>query len=201
MRRRAVAGALMAIVAATTAVEAHQLIPGVTGVPGAALHTLTAADQVMALVAAGLLVGSGGWRGFLAGLAGLAFGFAGGFADMVLGPAIPFAWLGALTMALLVALATAFNLKPGVTTAFLATAVTGAFIGNSAIPNGESWSALATTGGGTLIGIAVIAAIPGAISALVRTGWPRVLIRVAASWIAASSLMVLAFALAPLVRG
>ena len=89
MRRQAAAA--LAFLAATSAAGAHQLIPGVTGVPGAALHTLTAADQVMALVAAGLLSGSGGWRAWLAGLSGLAFGFLGGFADMLLGPAIPFA--------------------------------------------------------------------------------------------------------------
>jgi len=199
MRRQATAA--LALVAATGAAGAHQLIPGVTGVPGVALHTLTAADQVMALVATGLLAGSGGWRAWSAGLAGLAFGFAGGFADMILGTAIPFAWLGALTMALLIALATAFNLRPGVTFAFLAAALTGAFIGNSAIPGGESWGALATTGGGTLIGIVIIEAVPGVIAALIKSGWPRVLIRVLASWIAASSLMVLAFALAPLLRG
>jgi len=199
MRRRA--ATTLALLAATSAASAHQVIPGVTGVPGAALHTLTAADQVMALVAAGLLTGSGGWRAWSAGLAGLAFGFAGGFADMILGSSIPFAWLGALTMALLIALATAFNLKPGVMAAFLTAALTGAFIGNSAIPQGESWSVLATNGTGTLIGIVIIEAVPGLVAALIKTGWPRVLIRVLASWIAASSLMVLAFALAPLLRG
>ncbi len=199
MRRQAAAA--LAFLAATSAAGAHQLIPGVTGVPGAALHTLTAADQVMALVAAGLLSGSGGWRAWLAGLSGLAFGFLGGFADMILGPAIPFAGLATLAMALLVALATAFDLRPGVTAAFLVAAVTGAFIGNSAIPSGEDWPALATTGGGTLIGIVIIEAVPGVVAALVTSGWPRVLIRVLASWIAASSLMVLAFALAPLLRG
>ena len=193
--------AALACLAATTAAGAHQLIPGVTGVPGTALHTLTAADQVMALVTAGLLSGSGGWRAWLAGLAGLAFGFLGGFGDMILGSSIHFAWLGGLVMALLIALATAFNFKPGVTVAFLAAAVTGAFIGNSVIAGGESWTALATTGGGTLIGIVIIEAVPGVVAAFVTSGWPRVLIRVLASWIAASSLMVLAFALAPLLRG
>lgn len=199
MRRQAAAA--LALLAATSAAGAHQVIPGVTGVPGAALHTLTAADQVMALMAAGLLTGSGGWRAWSAGLAGLTFGFAGGFADMILGSSIPFAWLGALTMALLIALATAFNLRPGVTVAFLVAALTGAFIGNSAMSQGESLSALATNGTGTLIGIVIIEAVPGLVAALIKSGWPRVLIRVLASWIAASSLMVLAFALAPLLRG
>lgn len=199
MKRQTVAA--LGLLAATGTAMAHQVIPGVTGVPGAALHTLASGDQVMALVATGLLTGSGGWRAWSAGVGGLAFGFAGGFGDMILGSSIPFAWLGALAMALLVAIAAAFNLRPGVTPAFLAAALTGAFIGNSAIPQGESWSALATTGGGTLIGVVVIEAVPGLVAALIKSGWPRILVRVLASWIAASSLMVLAFALAPLLRG
>ncbi len=192
---------LVAMVVAATPVFAHQLIPGVTGLPGAALHTLTAADQVMALVAAGLLAGGRGWRGLGAAMAGLGAGFAAGFANLLYGPGITSAWLGALVVALVAALAAAFNLKPHPAVAFAFSAVIGAVVGITALPAGEGWTAVATAGVGTLLGIAIIQFVPGLISALIRTGWPRVLIRVAASWIAASALMVLAFALAPLLRG
>ena len=128
-------------------------------------------------------------------------GFAAGFANLLYGPAIPQAWLGALVVALVAALASAFNLKPHPVVAFAFSAVIAAAIGNGAQPDGETWAAIATTGAGTLLGIAIIEVVPGLISALIRHGWPRVLIRVVASWIAASALMVLAFALAPLLRG
>lgn len=200
MKRR-LAIAIAAAALAAPPVLAHQVMPGVTGLPGAALHTLTAADQVMALVAVGLLAGLNRWRGLGAAMAGLVVGFAAGFADLLYGPTIPQAWLGALVVALVAALASAFNLKPYPAVAFAFAAVIGAVIGIGAQPSGETWADIANTGAGTLLGIVIIEVVPGVISALIRAGWPRVLIRVAASWIAASSLMVLAFALAPLVRG
>jgi hypothetical protein len=199
MTRRALAIAALAMTA--TAVHGHELIPGVTGLPGAALHPLAAADQLMALVAAGLLAGSGGWRGWLWGLAGLVAGFAAGFANLIYGPDIPFAWLGALVVALLAALATALNLRPHPAIAGLFSTIAGIVIANDALPEADTWAAIATTGAGTLLGIAIIQGVPGAISAMVKAGWLRVLVRVVASWIAASAIMVLAFALAPLLRG
>jgi len=57
MMKRRFAMTIAAAALAATPVLAHQVMPGVTGLPGAALHTLTAADQVMALVAVGLLAG------------------------------------------------------------------------------------------------------------------------------------------------
>jgi hydrogenase/urease accessory protein HupE len=195
MRAAALAAALLL---PATAASAHVVIPGVGGFPGGLAHPLLVLSHALSLVALGLLVSRQPMRARLILIAAFMAAMAMSFGGVSLAYSTDRAELVVLALAAIAGLilASGWN-APLAVTALIAICLGGAILFDSvpAVPSiRETLLALAGT---TLVATAAIGTI-AFVSACLPAFWQRIGIRVAGSWIAASTILVLALRLAKL---
>lgn len=176
---------------------AHSPIPGIGVFYSGALHPLRVAEQLLGLLALALLFGQTGMRESIHSLVAFFVGLMVGLPLLIYGPAET----GRVSETLLLVaaggigiwVATARKMMPSARF-FLAMLVAGAVVADSVqegIP--QEKFLLATLG--VLAGASVLVLNLGVIVEELKPQWARIGVRVAGSWIAAASLMVLALKL------
>lgn len=200
MRAAAAAAVLLGLTGGAGPALAHSGVAGLTGFSAAFVHPLTAMDQVLALATAGLLAGQQGRGALLRGAVGVVGGCLLGLANLLYGPAIAFVWLGGLLLALVAGLWVAAGVAAHSSFVFATAALAGFLVGNDTIPEADRWGAIALAGYGAAAAALLLHLVPALIAAFARPHWARIGVRIAASWIAATALMVLALAVSPFVR-
>jgi hypothetical protein len=186
---------LAATISQTTALEAHPMIPGVTGYPALMLHSLLLIHHALAMATAALLIGQSPglsrWRTLIAFAACLALG------ALVQG-AIPnlfkYYWIAAtaLTASAAAMAALFFPVPPRL--ALPAIAVLGILIGLDT--HGEApglWSQ-AMSVSAAIVTASILLLLAGFIGFYHLPRPLRLLARIMAAWIAAATIMILAFA-------
>jgi len=181
--------------------RAHAPIHGIGPFYNGVLHPVLAAEHVLLLIALGLLLGQHAPRlsrpGWVAFAAALCVGLVAG---QGLGWTIPSSVLLALALiaGLLVALERSFGLVPVLFLAIAAGFGLGFDTARDIAGHGDPWPTLAGTALGGLIAISLI----GGLAAILSRNWQRIGLRIAGSWVAASAMIVLVFAIAgPRLQG
>lgn len=173
---------------------AHELIPGVTGFPGEMLHPLLVAEFAASYIACALLAGSAARERFLMIVTAFVAGMIAGKSLFLLMPAVGKLWFAPMVCTLLAGLAVAalrpvsFLLALGLVFA-LAFFVSAGIVQEQPGMAGLARSVAAFTLTGTLV--LVVLGYP---LTLVKSRWGGILVRVAGAWMAAISMMYLAFA-------
>jgi urease accessory protein len=177
---------------ATTAAQAHVVIPGISGFPGGLLHPLLVPAHALTLIALGLLTGTFATKTRLILLAIFAAAAAAAFALIAMAYSATQAETLILCLAAAIGLLLAANLVPPFPVAVLfAIAIAGAIIFDSVPPVltvSETALALAGTASSAIALVAATAWLSGALPR--RVG--LLAVRIAGSWIATSAIMVLA---------
>ena len=177
---------------------AHAPLPGLEGVYAGLVHPLTRPDQILVLLAAALFLGGFALGRLAPAFGALAAGLAGGVAIGQAGGA-PAPWLFALAALA----ATGAALAPGrwrQATPVVA-AVAGLALGWASVPGPGPLQDRIVTMAGSAAGAGLFVLYATAaielLRARIRGAWLPIALRVAAAWVAAISLMMLALALAP----
>ena len=191
------AGAAILLLSSSAA-KAHIVIPGVGGFEGGLLHPILVLSHALALIALGLLAGIRPLRQRLLLIAIFAAAKFAAFGLVTLAYATDRAEFAVLAVAAIMGLVLAARpLAPFTIVAVLAALIGGAILFDSvpAVPSVRE--TVAALGGTALAATALIALVAFA-SAALPAFWPRIGVRIAGSWIAASAILVLALRLAKL---
>ncbi len=189
--------AILACLLAATPAAAHSPLPGISGFYSGLVHPLTTPDQVVALLAMGLLLGTHGLSrlvpaAWLLGI-GLVLGLALTRPGTDPGPAL---YGLAILAACLAALAPGRALPVALALAALA----GLLLGAAAVPDGGPQRDRMITMAGSFVGVGMLSLyLAGIVDLLRRRVEPSLLavpLRVAAAWIAAIATIMLALVLA-----
>lgn len=191
MTRRDRCRAFAALALVPACARAHSPIPGIGAFYNGALHPFVVPAHFMALLGLGLWIGRRGIaveaEAAITLLAGLAAGAALG--GVVGWPGTDMAVLaGSAVVALIVALARPL---PNWALVVVAAAI-GLGVGLGSDPEGLSGSARWTTLAGTCLGAFIGSLWIAAITEFAKPPWLKIAVRVVASWVAASALLVLA---------
>lgn len=175
------------------AAQAHSAFEGAGNFYGGLLHPLLVPAEALSIAAAALLMGTSGLRHSQAGVLATAVGLAIGLTVMQLHPVDRDLTSVLLAVALLAGVAVAGGLRPAVPIAATLVFVIGFAVGADAAPeSGKMSERLAATAGTIAGGTFLTAAI--AVLALGReVFWQRIAIRIGGSWIAAISMLYLAW--------
>jgi len=181
------AGLAAAIVALPASALAHAPIPGVGAFWNGLVHPMLALPHLLVLVGLGLLLGQNAPRGSRAGLAAFAF---------ALVVAVALARTPGPAPAILAAVSAAAGLAVALERAHPALVVLLALAGAAAVgldsaPEGTAGDVLAR--GGVIAGALMTVILVGGLAAALERGWQRVGLRAGGSWIAAASILILAF--------
>jgi hydrogenase/urease accessory protein HupE len=174
---------------------AHIVSTGVGPFYDGAAHVFVSLEELLPVLVVALLGGLRGPRPGRWSLAALALGWlaAGGVGLLSGGPAPSAAVAIALLMAPAVLVAADVPL-PGWAAPLLALlfgAWTGFGSGRAMTEAGAGWRGLA----GAALAAVMLATLSAGLAASVRSGWPRIVLRVAGSWIAALALLALGWTL------
>lgn len=171
---------------------AHEIIPGVTGLPGMVLHPLAVPDYLLCLLTAGLAAARAKGMMLIASPPLFAAGvLAGQFAQGF----VPFSTLFlVLSVMACGSLAVFLALLPRIPFSFAAIAIAGlgGVIGIQTVPEGPAIVHRIEAAGGAMIAGALIILLLGWPLAKVTAHWGHVLPRIASAWIAAISMMIFA---------
>lgn len=189
IRRAALLG--WAVAAVPTAALAHAPIPGIGSFYSGALHPFVVPAQLMCIVCLGLLLGQRGLaasgRAAVAWIAGAALGTA---AASAAGAPDTDRWLLGFTLVIGITVATVWRIRDWLVIALAGAA--GLALGLGSAPDGlvgnAKWASLAGTWIGASIGVPWFASV---VDAATRP-WMKIGVRVLASWLVASSMLVLA---------
>jgi urease accessory protein len=190
--------AVAALLLWSDAAQAHMVIPGIGGFAGGALHPILVLSHALALIALGLLAGVQPPRARLILIAIFPAAMIFAFGFVALAYATDRAELAVLTLTAVTGLTLAAHPQaPFAIAAILVALGSGAILFDSvpAVPSvRETVLALA----GTAFSATAVVAIAAFAGAALPAFWPRIGVRVAGSWIAASAILVLALRLAKL---
>jgi urease accessory protein len=175
---------------------AHTIIEGFPGWQGGLLHPLVVPPHAISLTGLALLAGQQrrAQRWSLIAIFALAFGAAVFLVTRAMSSdnAVLYVLAGGAACGLLVALGRPLPILPAAALA----AATGAAVAFDSVPAlnsvGETLAALFATGSSAALALALIAWL----TSRLRHGWLRIGVRIAGSWIAASTILVLALRLA-----
>jgi hypothetical protein len=189
MRRATAAGTALALTAGSA--HAHGVLQGAGDVYAGLLHPLVVPAEALALVAAGLLLGSSGLAGSRIGLPALAAGLAAGLAlgrDVPLPLATPLL----LAVALVAATPVVVGLRLPPEAAAGIAALAGAAVGIDARPDPAILRPL-VAGAAAVLGATALATVAAGLVLGRERLWQRVAVRVAGSWISASAILYFAW--------
>jgi hypothetical protein len=186
------AGALLAFVPGVA--RAHGVLEGVGDFYAGLLHPVVVPAELLAVVATGLLLGRSGVAACRSGILLLAAGVAAG-----MGLAAAVGAAGATTplaaAAFLAAAIVAAGLQIPIWTAASIALFAGFAVGLDARPEASALYPRILGGAATVLGSLVLATLGAAAALDAEKPWHRVAVRVAGSWITASSGLLLAFQL------
>lgn len=195
MNRIAAAGAALFFILLPGAAAAHSVVQGVDGFYAGLLHPLVVPAELLALVAAGLLIGRSGLAVCRRGIPTLAGGVVAG---LVLASVVT-ADTDATTLLIVAALAAAAIVISGLRAPIWLGAGLAGFagiaVGFDAAPETNPHSVAFLTGAATLLGATAFVTIIAALALRAEKHWQRVAAQVAGSWIAASAILYLAYQL------
>jgi hydrogenase/urease accessory protein HupE len=196
--RPAQAAAAAAAATAADPAAAHSPVPGIEGFYTGILHPFGTPDQLLALLAAGLMLGGFSLARTAPAFAALGLGLIGGaLAGRLSGDPAP--WL--LGMAVLAACLAALVPGRGRRLAVALALVAGGLLGWASIPDPGPLRDRVVTAAGALTGsMAAILYLAGAADALrqrIDRPWMAIGLRVVAAWIAAIAALMLALRWAP----
>jgi hydrogenase/urease accessory protein HupE len=195
---RAGAGATATVAAAAGPAAAHSPVPGIEGFYAGILHPFGTPDQLLAILAAGLMLGGFALPRTAPAFAALGLGLIGGaLAGRLSGDPAP--WL--LGLAVLAACLAALVPGRARPLAVGLALVAGGLLGWASIPDPGPLRDRVITAAGALTGaMAAILYLAGAADALrrrVERPWMPIALRVGAAWIAAIAMLMLALRWAP----
>jgi hydrogenase/urease accessory protein HupE len=170
---------------------AHELIPGLTGFPAQVLHPLLLMDHMLALLAAGLIAGQNGVR-LVRVLLAFFPAMLAGYLFPSTGIPVPYSVFLPLVLALLCGGLIAASLRLPAAAAMALVAVVGFAVGYATTPEQGGLRAAVETIGGAMLGSLALLLLAAALAMRADRDWQRIGVRVAGSWIAAGTLMVLA---------
>jgi urease accessory protein len=180
------------------AAQAHVVIPGVGGFEGGLLHPVLVLSHALALIALGMLLGVQPTRIRLLLIATFVVAMLAGFGLVSLAYATDRAELAALILAAIMGLLLASGWKVPVPAIALLSICLGAAILFDSVPAVPSVRETIIALVGTALAATAMIAVTAFASAALPAFWPRIGVRVAGSWIAASAILVLALRLAKL---
>lgn len=192
------ASAVAVLAAGTTPALGHSLLPGVSGYPALMLHPLLITHQALALITAMLLIARSPalsrWRTVLAFIVALGIGH---IAQGMLPALFTYYWIAASALiAIAATLAATLDPVPP-RLAFPAIVVLGAIIGLDTHGEGSGlWPRLQAVSAAGLAGALLLLAA-GFVGGYALPRPLRILARILGAWIAAATIMILAFALKP----
>jgi urease accessory protein len=195
MKRAAGAATLVLF---SSGAQAHIVIPGVGGFEGGLLHPVFVLTHALALIALGLLAGMQPWRQRLAVLAVFAAAIVAAFGLVSLAYATDRAELAVLALTAIAGLVLSARPNVPVAVAAIFAALIGAAILLDSVPAVPTVRETILALAGTLLAATAMIALVAFASAGLPAFWPRIGVRVAGSWIAASAILVLALRLAKL---
>lgn len=175
-----------------TAATAHGMLQGVGDIYAGLLHPLLVPAEALAVVAAALLLGSSGRAACRAGVPALAAGLA---TSLVFGRHVPpsFATPSLLAVTFLAGgIVTAGIRLPPAPAAAIA-AIAGIAVGIDARADPGALHQIMTIGAATVIGASALAVVVAGLALGRERGWPRVAVRVSASWITACTILYFAW--------
>jgi len=164
------------------------------------LHPLTFADHLLALIAAGLLVGQCAGKSWLRFLVWLATGLAIGFIILESVPPIPYSWLSPLIGAALVSALVALSLPLSGPILAVTVLAVGTTIGANTVPLQHGLPVASETFLGATIASVLVCGVVAWMTSMLRRNWQRVGVRVVASWMFAATMLVLALTFARIGR-
>jgi urease accessory protein len=190
IRAAGVGAALLLAIPSSAA--AHTMLKGVGDLYAGLLHPLVVPAEALALVAAALLLGASGRAACRAGLPAIAVGLAAGLA---LGRHVPpsLATPALLAVAFLAAALVTAGLRLPPSAAAGVAALAGAAVGVDAQPDRAALLQAFAAGAATLTGATALAAVVAGLTLGRDHGWPRVAVRIAASWITACAILYFAW--------
>jgi urease accessory protein len=170
---------------------AHSPIPGIGIFYGHMLHLLIVPAQALVLVGVALMLGQQGQAGARAGLLALGIGFALGLAAARLAaPAPPETLL--LGIAVILGMAVALARKWPVLLVAPVVLGAGLAVGLDSWPQPMGGRDTALAVAGLCVGVGLVSLVVAGIGPTLQKAWQRIGIRIAGSWIAATSVLALA---------
>lgn len=180
------------------AAHAHVVIPGIGGFEGGLLHPILVLSHALALIALGLLAGMRPLRKRLLVIATFAVAMLSAFGLVSMAYATDRAELAVLALAAITGLVLAAWPMAPLAVAALISALTGGAILFDSVPAVPSVRETVAALCGTALAATAMLAVTAFASAALPAFWPRIGVRIAGSWIAASAILVLALRLAKL---
>lgn len=178
--------------------QAHAPAPGVEGFFLGLAHPLTAPSQILVILALALVVGGFATR-FLPAMLGVFC--AASLALLLAGPVLAGLDVPLFSVAFVAAVAAASLPGQGAPVAFVLLALGGGLIGQASIPDaGPLQDRIFTMVGsltGASLGVAYIVGLIVVLRERVRAPWVPIGMRVAAAWVAAIALVMMALSFAP----
>lgn len=175
--------------------QAHTPIEGIGGLLNGVLHPLLVPEHVLALLAAGLLIGQQREAGMRVAVPAFMVAVGAGLAALWLAvpaqAALPLL-IATATCAALVALAAPLALPVWVSL----TVATGLLLGLDSVPEGLSGNERIAALVGTGIGASLVLLYVAGLTENLERPWQRLAIRIAGSWLIAITVMVLALSFA-----
>ena len=196
MKRAAIAAA--SLLWLSSAAQAHVVIPGIGGFTGGVLHPILVLSHALALIALGLLAGVQPLRARVMLIAIFPAAMLLAFGLVSLAYATDRAELAVLALATVTGLMLAARPKAPFAVAAILVALTGFAILFDSVPAVPSVQETVLALAGTALAATSMLALAAFASAAPPAFWPRIGVRIAGSWIAASAILVLALRLAKL---
>ena len=197
-RYHALAGAAALLLLLSGSASAHVVIPGVGGFAGGVLHPILVLSHALALLALGLLAGFQPAYVRLLLIALFLAGMIAAFGLVSLAYASDRAELAVLALAAITGLVLAARPQAPLAVAGTLAALTGGTILFDSVPPLPSVGETVLALSGTALAATLVVALAAWASAALPAFWPRLGVRIAGSWIAASAILVLALRLAKL---
>lgn len=195
---RLAAGAGTLVLLCPVAAAAHVAIPGFGGFEGGLLHPMLVLPRALALMALGLLMGLQPMRSTLLLIAAFLVGMVAAFGLVSHAYATDRAELAVLTIAMLTGFGLAAFPWIPLAPATLLTALAGGAILLDSVPAVPSVRETLLALSGTALAATMMLSLVAFTSAALPAFWARIGVRIAGSWIAASTMLVLGWRLAKL---
>lgn len=185
---------LTALLSGAVSACAHELIPGVTGFPGEMLHPLLVPEFAASFIACALLAGSAARERFVFLAAIFIAGMVAGKGLLLIAPVVLQLWYAPAICILLAGLTVAALRPVPLVLAIVLILALSFFVSVGLLPEGPGLAGLArSVAAYALTGMILLIAL-GYPLTLVKSQWGGILVRVAGAWLAAVSILYLAYA-------
>ncbi len=184
---------LCGILVTTADAQAHSPFEGAGDFYGGLLHPLLIPAEAMAVVAAGLVMGSSGQKHSRAGWPAIALGLATGLLAARIRPASWDPTFVLSCLALIAGATVSAGLRPPAPILVFLALLLGIAVGVDAAPDAAPLPAWLLAATGALIGATLLTAVVIALALHRKTYWQLIAIRIAGSWIAAIAMLHIAW--------